>query len=134
MRTARWITVIVSALSLGSSACARNAPLAAEGAGEPEAEAATPLDVVVTNNNFADLKVYAMAETGAMVRLGTVNGLSSGSFKVRRSIFPTGVLRFVASPIGGSGVAQSGMLQVTNARLATFTVQPNIAASFGLVR
>lgn len=134
MRTARWITVIVSALSLVTSACARNATLAADGVSDSEEQAVTPLDIVVTNNHFSDMKIYAMAETGSMVRLGTVNGLSSGSFKVRRSMFPTGVLRLLASPIGGYGVAQSGMLQVTNAQLATLTVQPNIAASFGLVR
>jgi hypothetical protein len=134
MSTTRWITVVVSALSLGTSACARQATLAEDGSSDYEANVVSPLDVAVTNNNFADMKVYAISESGAMLRLGTVTGLSTGKFKLRRSTFPSGVLHLVATPIGGFGTGQSGMLQVTNARSVSFTVQSNIAASFGLVR
>jgi hypothetical protein len=128
------MAVIVSALSFAASGCARNARLAGDDSEEGRARSVSPLNVVVTNNNFADVKVYAIAETGSQLRLGTVTGLSTGTFKLRRSMFPDGVLRLVAAPIGGYGVAQSGMLQVTNAREASLTVQSNIASSFGLVR
>jgi hypothetical protein len=134
MRTTRWITLIVSAFSLVASACARNAPLAGDDSEEGRASATSPLDVVVTNNSAADVKVYAMAESGSPQRLGTVTGLSSTTFKMRRSTIPEGMLRLAAVPIGGYGVAQSGILQVTNAHEASFVVQPNISTSFGLVR
>jgi hypothetical protein len=134
MRSTRWIAAIVAALSFAASGCARNATLAGDDSEEGRARPVSPLDVVVTNNNFADVKVYAIAEAGTPLRLGTVTGLTSATFKLRRAMFPGGILRLVAVPIAGYGVAQSGMLQVTNAREAGFTVQSNITSSFGLVR
>lgn len=130
MKTTRWTAVIISAFTFAVSACARNA--------RPSSGDVSPtvgsIAVTVTNNNLADMDVYAIADGGLPIRLGTVTALSSTTFTARPSMFPTGTLRLAASPIGGSGVARSGPLLVTGGQSVNFTIQPDLAASFGMVQ
>lgn len=58
--------------------------------------------VVVENNNFADVNVYAI-HSGQRIRLGTVTGNTTRTFAVPRTLVGSGVLvRFLADFIGSS--------------------------------
>lgn len=130
MKTTRWTTVIVLALTFAVGACARNAK-PASGDVSPTAGS---IAVTVTNNNLADMDVYAVADGGLPIRLGTVTAVSSATFTARPSMFPTGTLRLAASPIGGNGVARSGPLLVAGGQSVNFTIQPILSASYGTVQ
>lgn len=134
MKTTRWTAVIVSVLTLAVGACARNAKLYDKSANGDVSPRIDSVAVTVTNNNFDDMRVDAIADGGVPIRLGIVTALSSDTFTARRSMFPSGTLRLVASPIAGRGVARSGPLQVTGGESVNFTIQPNLAASFGTVQ
>lgn len=130
MKTTRWTAVIVLALTFAVSACASN-PNPSTGDVSPTTGSVA---VTVTNNNLADVDVYAIADGGMRLRLGTVTALSSGTFTARPSMFATGTLRLVASPIGGRGLARTDPLLVSAGQAVTFTIQPDLAASFGMVQ
>ena len=85
--------------------------------------------IVVRNQNFSDMDVYAIA-SGLPSRLGTVTGNSSQTFKVNESfVAGTGDFRLVATPIGGNGRASSGPLQVSGGRTVYFTIGSSLAQS-----
>ena len=134
MKTTRWTGIMLSVFTLALGACARNAKLSNESANEDVSPRIDSVAVTVTNNNLSDMKVYAVSDGGAPFRLGTVTALSSGTFTARRSMFTSGTLRLVASPIAGRGVARSGPLLVGAGRSVNFTIESNLAASFGTVQ
>ena len=134
MKTTCWSAIILSALTLAVGACARNAALYENSANGDVSPMADSVAVTVTNNNFDDMRVYAVTDGGMPIRLGIVTALSSGTFTARRAMFPSGTLRLVASPLAGSGVARSGPLQVSGGQSVSFTIESNLAASFGTVQ
>jgi hypothetical protein len=130
MNATRWTATIVSMLTLSVSACAHTgAPR-----GEDVSPASRSVSVLVTNNNYWDMKVYAVIGSSVPVRLGTVTGVSSARFTAHPSLFPTGTLHLVASQLGGRDVADSGTLEVSGGESVTFTIQPNTGTSFAFVR
>jgi hypothetical protein len=133
MRITRWATVILSAITLGTSACARNATFASGNATEDPDAMSGPVSVTVRNNNFSDMTIYAIVDNGLPMRLGSVSALSSGTFKVRHATFPLATLSLVASEFAGRGVASSGTLHVAGGQSALFTIQSNPATSYGSV-
>jgi hypothetical protein len=133
MHAARWTAIIVSTFTLAISACARNGALQ-ESASADASDAPRTIAVTVKNSNYWDMKVYALVDGSVPLRIGTVVGMSSSRFTARRSMVPTGRLRLVAQQIGGRNVADSGELQVGDGQSVTFTIQPNTATSFALVR
>lgn len=134
MNATRWTAMIVSALTLSVSACASNGARRGDGSSEDATLASRSVAVVVTNNNYWDMKIYAVVGGSVPIRLGTVTGVSSAQFTVHPSLFPTGSLRLVASQLGGRDVADSGPLQVFGGQAVGFTIQPNTGTSFAFVR
>jgi hypothetical protein len=125
----RTALLALSALLLaGSAAACRSASpydVNQEGAG---------VVVVVRNQNFSDVDVYAIA-SGLPSRLGTVAGNSTQSFKLSESfVSSTSDFRLVATPIGGNGRASSGPLPVSSGRTVTFTIGARLAQSSASVQ
>jgi hypothetical protein len=91
------------------------------------------LSLTVNNENFYDMKVYVVSgELGS--RLGTVNGNSRGTFTVRRTMFPTGSVRFVAQPIGGFGRGMSDAMSVSPGQKVEFRIASNLALTNAIIR
>lgn len=105
------------------------------GRGAPSVEStAKGAMLVVRNNNFADMDVYAIRDGIVQQRLGMVTGLSAASFPLRSSLFPDGTLQLAGRLIGGGGTVRSDALTVWPGQTVTFTVQPYLAASMAIVR
>ena len=105
----------------------------AESAGDV-APARRTATLVVQNHNFADVDIYVVRDGDVSTRLGTVTGESTERFAIDPSLFPTGTLRLIGTPIGGSGAARSGPLLVNPGQTITFTVEPDLAASAATVQ
>ena len=99
---------------IGGSACARPNELA--NTVPPE----TPIAIVVQNDNYLDVDVFASAE-GTMRRLGTVVGESKESFSLDPR-YTNQTVRIIARPIGGFGSASSGALLVEPGDTVQMTV------------
>ncbi len=124
-----YMILTVLALGAGVAGCGRNAGLE-PGAVQPVAGAVA---VHVVNNAFSDVDVFAVSE-GVAHRLGMVTATSSGDFVLDPSYFPTGQLRLIAAPIGGSGRASSGLLSVMAGQTIEFDVAPHLQDSMAVVR
>ena len=109
-----------------ATACARTNQAAGDLA--PEAS----IGLVVTNQNFWDMDVYAVSE-GLSTRIGTVTGNTSRRFILNPSVASRD-LRIVGSPIGGSGQASSGNVTVLPGQTLTFTIAPNLRNSTVTIR
>jgi hypothetical protein len=90
--------------------------------------------LVVQNQNFADMKVYAARSGSVAARLGMATGLSTTTFAIPPSLFYDGTLELVVRPIGGTSVTGSGQLLVSSGQTITFTIQPLLPASMATVR
>jgi len=88
--------------------------------------------LVVRNDNFYDVDVYAIADLLA-TRIGQVNGNSTQRFELSPSIAAAGDLRIVATPIGGNGSASSGPLFVSRGQTIFFTVASQLRQSSATV-
>ena len=87
-RTRTTLLALVAALLLGGCASI---------AGEPEPAYAT---LVVENDNTSTVNVYAL-RSGSRFRLGTVTGLGTEEFPLRRHMLGTaGDLQLLIDPIG----------------------------------
>jgi hypothetical protein len=94
---------------------------------------ADAVSLVVVNNNYADVDVYAV-RAGSRVRIGTVTGNSKSSFRLDPSLYPTGDLSLYAYPIGGFGSARSGRLSVARGDEVEFRIMPVIDQSTVVIR
>ena len=110
-------------------ACAH--PNAIDGSGG-DVVPTSPIGIVVRNDNFLDVDVFAVAD-GMSRRLGTVTGLSSGSFTLDPA-YASRDLRIVATPIGGFGRASTGNLAVSSGDTVEFTVGSRLGNSSVFVR
>jgi hypothetical protein len=134
MHATRWTAIIVSALTIAVSACARNAAFQSEHANAYSSPTPNTVSVTVQNANYWDMKIYAVLDGSARLRLGTATGLTSTRFTATRSMFPTGRLRLVALQLGGRGIADPGDVQVFGGESVTFTIQPSLGTSYAFVR
>jgi hypothetical protein len=134
MNATRWTTMIASVLTLAAAACASNGSRARDGWSDDGSLDSRSVAVIVKNNNYWDMKVYAVASSSVPIRIGTVTGNSSIRLTAPPSMFTTGTLRLVASQIGGRDMADSGPLQVVGGQSVTFTIQSQTATSFAVVR
>lgn len=88
-----------------------------------EASAAGPVTVMVDNQNWSDMKVYAVTN-GLRYRLGTAYTFRPVEFEL-----PTHLqadirgLELVAVPIGGSGLHRSGNVLVSAGDVVEWTLQ-----------
>ena len=121
----RWTAMLLLALVL--AACGGGA--ASRGGAAPTRE----VRLVVRNNAFSAVTIYAVGAVGDARRVGTVNPAATETFRLNGAYFPTGTLRLVADPIGGSGRGSSGPLPVMAGQTVTFTVQPSLSTSYATV-
>lgn len=121
--------------TLGLAACLVSAATAGCRSGNPYDVGREPeaVGLVVRNDNFYDVDVYAVADVLA-TRIGTVNGNATQRFELNPSITGAGDLRIVATPIGGNGRASSGPLAVSRGQTIYFTVASQLRQSTATVR
>lgn len=125
---ARWVTHV--AIVVAVCGCFRHrASTSADGA--PQLR--SPATLVVKNNNFSDMVVYAV-RSGDPIRLGMVTATSSGTFPLEPGLISSGSVHIFATPIGGNGRADSGSVLLSGGQTMTFTIQQNLAASSVLVQ
>lgn len=93
---------------------------------------ASAVGVVVKNQNFLDMDVYAVSD-GMPIRLGTVTGNSTHSFVVNPSS-ATQDFRIVATPIGGNGRATTGNVSVNPGETIEFTIGSVLSNSTVFIR
>ena len=85
---------------------------------------ASPAMVVVENQGFADMVIYAISG-GQRVRLGMATGHSTKTFTVPRYLTAgAGPIRFLADPIGGNRTPVSEEMSVRPGDLVTLTIPP----------
>ena len=128
MRSIRNNLIIVAAgfamLTTGCAALSRrSAP----------ADAATTL--IVRNNNFDDMNVYAVDDAGLTTRLGFARGETKTTLTVPRWVVGGATsLRVYAYPVGGASPISSGLLSVTAGDVITFMIEHDTALSTAMVR
>ena len=89
--------------------------------------------VRVSNNNFADMRVYAV-NGGRQWRLGTVTSFTSELLTVPRFVsLPLHELRLVAIPIGGRRGYSSPPILVEPGDVVEFRIENNAALSSAYV-
>jgi hypothetical protein len=91
------------------------------------------ITLVVRNNNFNDVDVYAVS-SGLATRIGTVTGNSSATFTLNPTLVSPTDFRIVATPIGGNGRASTGPIIVSQGQTIEFTVGPVLSQSTVSVR
>jgi len=74
MKATRWTAIIASTLTLAASACAGNAAYQSQDAGANPDPTPRAVAVTVQNDNFWDMKIYALVNGNVRIRLGTVTG------------------------------------------------------------
>jgi hypothetical protein len=119
---------LVLALPAASTACRSS------NAYDPEGRASDVALLIVENQNFNDVDIYAVS-TGLASRIGTVSGgNSTARFAINPTMYNASDFRLVATPIGGNGRASSGPLLVSPGRTIKFTITPNLATSHAEVQ
>lgn len=91
------------------------------------------IGLVVRNNNFNDVDVYAVS-SGLPSRIGTVTGNSSATFSLNPSLVSPTDFRIVATPIGGNGRASTGTVIVSPGQTIEFTIGPVLSQSTVSIR
>ncbi|MBI4522041.1 MAG: hypothetical protein HY701_14485 [Gemmatimonadetes bacterium] len=121
--------LVLGALTLAAA----NAP-AMGGVANGTVAKPAPVHVRVQNQNYLDVNIYAMSESGHSVRLGMVSGLSTESFKIPDHLRTEMGLRLVADPIGSSIAYISDIVAVAPGDGVDLTVGPTINFSSVSVR
>ena len=80
------------------------------------------------NDSFSDVDVFVIAD-GLATRVGEVSGTSERKFMIRESVWRAGDLRFVATPVGGNGRANSGPVNVTGGTTVFFNINSTLRNS-----
>lgn len=127
--------LVVGALVAGLAACATSprAVSTRTSTGDVSSPAANAVSLVVRNDNFHDVDVFAIAD-GQRTRLGMVTGNKTARFRLDPALFPTGQVQIVATPVGAKGVASSGPVNVTPGQTVQFTIAPRLEQSTVQVR
>ena len=88
----------------------------------------TATTVMVNNNNWSDITVYA-TRNGATVRLGSVTSMSTERFELPAVMLGAGELRLIADPLGSTNTYRTQPVLVTRGQEIEFTLQNNLALS-----
>lgn len=124
----RMLCSFAASFALAASAgCRSGHPLS------PEEQQSRQVRILVRNNNFADMAVWAVGN-GVPSRIGTVNGNSTGKFALNPSLYSATDFRVDATPIGGFGRASSGSLVVLRGQVIIFTIEPDLGLSHGIIQ
>ncbi len=90
---------------------------------------ATAATVVVSNDNWHDMRVYA-TRNGMRVRLGTVTSMSSQKFNLPGGLLGgAGELHLLADPIGSPNGYRSQPLLVRSGQMIEVNLRNNLALS-----
>lgn len=89
--------------------------------------------ITVDNRNVRDVDVFLLHD-GTRQRLGLALGSSTHTFAFNGGQLVSGRIRLVATPVGGTGQAASGPLNVGSGQNVTFVVQPILVNSYATVR
>lgn len=124
------VVALLAVAASGVSGCAR----AGRGAalGNP-VSADSGVTLVVRNDNFSDVDVWVISY-GLPTRLGVVMGSSSQRFQLDPTVTLAPDLRFVATPIGGNGRANSGPVVVQPGQTIEFRIGLRLRLSTVSVR
>ncbi len=91
---------------------------------------ADAVQVLVVNNNWLDMRIYAVVN-GRSLKLGTVTGLSSEMLKIRKSMVGFAAdLELVAQGIGSRSESYRSSIQVSPGDVVEFRVENSIQLSF----
>lgn len=89
----------------------------------------TDATVLVTNNNWSDMTVYA-SRNGTVIRLGMVTSMSSERFALpSHLVVGSGNLQLIADPIGSTNKYRTQPLLVSPGQRVEFVLQNNLALS-----
>lgn len=127
---------VLGAIVAGVAACATS-PRAVSRTASGDVETAADeqaVSLVVRNDNYADLDVFAVSSDGQRTRVGMVNGNRTARFRLAPNITASGQVRIVAAPIGGRGSASTGTVNVIKGQTIQFTVAPVLSQSTVQVR
>jgi hypothetical protein len=129
MRAPRLVALALSIAlaSFASTACRSAGPY------DPDRQQSGAVMLVVRNDNFSDVDVYAIAD-GLATRVGTVTGNTTARFALSPTMVAASDLRIVATPIGGNGRASSGPLLVSPGQTIQFNIAPALRQSSAVVR
>jgi hypothetical protein len=116
---------------MSSAGCTSSMERTGSAAGEVAANDA--VSVMVINNNYSDVNVYAV-RGGERIRLGTVTGNNSATLTMDRSIYGVNDVSLIAIPIGGFGAARSGRLSLSAGDSVEFRIMPVLDQSSVSVR
>lgn len=134
-RLATWF-LLLAALGGGGFRVAAQEADKNESASQEEAQAKkppAPVTLVVENQNWADMRVYAV-KSGTRHRLGAVTSLTRVSFELPRHLTADiGEMRFLAVPIGGSTSVLSYGIYLSPGDEVLWALQTHLALS-GTVR
>lgn len=90
--------------------------------------------LVIENNNWQDMVVYLLKD-GMRHRLGNVQSLASGRFRLTPSMIGgSGSLRIVADPIGSTRAWVSEPIHIQPGDVVQFKLENNISLSSYLIR
>jgi hypothetical protein len=93
------------------------------------------ISVKVQNGNWLDVRVYAVTESGAYDRLGTVTSFTSRTFELPRWITaPTSQIQLVAVPIGSTRSYAAQPVLVSVGDVIEWKLTNNLALSSIWVR
>jgi hypothetical protein len=87
--------LLLALATVQAAGCARKSKTPLANGAEPYPDGV----VSVQNDNWLDVVVYAV-NGSTKFRLGAVNGISSGTFRLTSSLSPTGSVRLLVDPIG----------------------------------
>ena len=134
-RLAAWFLLLAALGGGGFRATAQEADKN-EGTSQEEAqakEAPAPVTLVVENQNWADMRIYAV-KSGTRHRLGAVTSFTRVSFELPRHLTADiGEMRFLAVPIGGSTSVLSHGIYLSAGDEVLWALQTHLALS-GTVR
>jgi hypothetical protein len=113
--------------------------LPGEAVAEPEVSAdgngAPSVTVEVKNNNWLDVRVYAVSQSGAYDRLGTVTSMTSQKFKLPSWVTASAhEVTLIAVTIGGNRRVVTDPILVSSGDVVVWRVENNIALSSVSVR
>lgn len=102
---------------------------------EAQAEDATaPVTLVVENQNWADMRVYAV-KSGTRYRLGEVISFTKVTFDLPRHLMAESAeLRFLAIPLGGSSSVLSPRVYASSGDQIVWALQNHLALSGMVLR
>lgn len=129
MTAQAWRLRVAAIALIGAAACFHNNPQTEEEIdARPE-----PIPVHVINENYLDMNVYYVANSVTR-RLGTVNGNGTADFSINWTYASTSSIVLMGVPIGGSGRAVSGPLNVGSGQMISFRIASVLRQSVAVVQ